>query len=233
MVVAVPGRVVRGVRDETAGRGRGQTVPGGGEERVEVVVHLLDGHRIVLDQVVELVAELETDEVGPVGERAAENTQQLRLGLDGLGVREHVAVVPAAGPLRIEVEARQMALHSVHEDVETGLGRQVDELDQLVDGRGSDQCAVGLQERPEVEDADVVEAERGYLGEVLAGVGRIEVVPGVEPAAAGRVVHSEAGRGRAGYGGSADGVLLGNLCPTRGRGLFSANVSTTMVANEQ
>jgi hypothetical protein len=89
----------------------------------------------------------------------------------------------------------------------------------LVHGRRADERAVGLEERPEVEDADVVEAQAGYLGQVLAGVGRVEVVPGVEPAAAGRVVDAEAER--------RDGILLGSE-----RGLSLLNVSTTMVGNE-
>ncbi|MGP4047270.1 hypothetical protein [Streptomyces sp. 2A115] len=128
-----------------------------------------------------------------------------------------------------------MALHSVHEDVEAGLGRQVDQVRQLVDGRRTDERAIGLEQRPEMEDADVVQAEPGYLGQVFAGLCRIEVVPGVEPAAAGRVVDAEAG-----CGGSADEGLLGvptegrsDSVPTRGRGLSSANVSTTMVSDEQ
>jgi hypothetical protein len=69
-----------------------------------------------------------------------------------------------------------------------------------------------------VEDPDVVQPEVRNLGEILAGGRRIEVVPGVEPAAARGVVDAEAR-------GSADGVLL--------RGLCTVNVSTTMVANEQ
>jgi hypothetical protein len=113
-----------------------------------------------------------------------------------------------------------MALHAVHEDVETGLGGQVDQVRQLVDGGGADECAVGLEERPEVEDPDVVEAERGDLVQVLAGVLRVEVVPGVEPAAAGRVVDAEAERG--------DGNLLGSRpawC------LPCVNASITIVGN--
>ena len=106
-----------------------------------------------------------------------------------------------------------MALHAVHHDVEARLGRQVDELCQLLDGGGADEGAVGLEQRPEVEDPDVVEAEPRDLGEVLAGVLRVEVVPGVEPAAAGRVVDAEAER--------RDGILLGS--PTLpGRGLVLA-----------
>jgi hypothetical protein len=122
-----------------------------------------------------------------------------------------------------------MPLHAVHHDVETGLGRKVDEAYQLVDGGRADEGAVGLEQRPEVEDADVVQAEAGYLGQVLAGVVRVEVVPGVEPAAAGRVVDAEAELW--------NGILLGpGPVPGRdssvGRGLSSLNVSTTMVGNE-
>jgi hypothetical protein len=115
-----------------------------------------------------------------------------------------------------------MALDAVHEDVETGLGRQVDEVCQLVDGGGADERAVGLQERPEVEDPDVVEAEPGYLLQVLAGVSGIEVVPGVEPTAAGRVVDAEAER--------TDGILLGSGPALL---LSCANVSTTIVSDGQ
>lgn len=101
-----------------------------------------------------------------------------------------------------------MALHAVHQDVEARLGRQIDQLCQLVHGRGADQRAVGLQERPEVEDPDVVEAEPGHLCQILAGAARIEVVPGVEPAVAGRVVDAEAECG--------NGILLGpGPCPAR------------------
>ncbi|MDH6218632.1 hypothetical protein M2283_005966 [Streptomyces pseudovenezuelae] len=106
-----------------------------------------------------------------------------------------------------------MPLHAVHHDVEARLAREVDEVRQLVDGRGADQRAVGLEQRPQVEDADVVEAEGGDLGQVLAGARRVEVLPGVEPAAAGRVVDAEAGRG--------NGILLAS--PTlEGRGLVLA-----------
>jgi hypothetical protein len=69
-----------------------------------------------------------------------------------------------------------------------------------------------------VEDPDVVEAEPGYPGQVLAGAGRIEVVPGVEPAVAGRVVDAEAERG--------NGILLGSC---RVLLLSCANVSITIV----
>lgn len=94
-----------------------------------------------------------------------------------------------------------MALHAVHEDVETRLARQVDQVHQLVDGGRAQERAVGLEQRPQVEDPDVVEPEPGYLREVLTGVRRVEVVPRVEPAAAGRVVDAEAER--------RDGILLG------------------------
>jgi hypothetical protein len=122
-----------------------------------------------------------------------------------------------------------MALYAVHHHVEARLGREVHQSRQLVDGGGADERAVGLEQRPEVEDPDVVQAEPGDLGQVLTGVLRVEVVPGVEPAAAGRVVDAEAERG--------NGILLGS--PTlAGRGLFLGrglswlNVSTTMVGNE-
>jgi hypothetical protein len=111
-----------------------------------------------------------------------------------------------------------MTLDAVHHDVEPGLGGQVHEPDELVHGGGADEGAVGLEQRPQVKDPDVVQAEVRYLGEILAGGRRVEVVPGVEPAAARGVVDAEAR-------GSADGVLL--------RGLCTVNVSTTMVANEQ
>ncbi|GLP63646.1 hypothetical protein TUSST3_02670 [Streptomyces sp. TUS-ST3] len=52
-----------------------------------------------------------------------------------------------------------MALYAVHHDVEARLGRQVDQLRQLVHRGGADQRAVGLEQRPQVEDPDVVEAE--------------------------------------------------------------------------
>lgn len=198
VVVAVPGGVVGGVGDQAAVGA--ESVAGGGQQGVEVVVDLVDRHRVVLDQVVELVAQLEPDEVRAAGERAAEGAQEGGLGLDGVRVGEDVAVVPTAGPLRIEVEARQMALHAVHHDVEPCLAGQVHEARQLVDGGGADEGAVGLQQRPEVEDADVVDAQIGYPVQVLTRASRVEVVPGVEPAVAGRVVDAEAER--------VDGILL-------------------------
>jgi hypothetical protein len=87
-----------------------------------------------------------------------------------------------------------MALDAVHEHIEARLTRQVDQVHQLVHGRPADQRAVGLEQRPEVEDPDVVQAEPGYLGQILAGVRRVEVVPGVEPTVARRVVDAEAER---------------------------------------
>jgi hypothetical protein len=73
-----------------------------------------------------------------------------------------------------------------------------------------------------VEDTDVVEPQAGYLLQVLAGVRRVEVLPGVEPAAAGRVVDAEAEL--------TDGILLGFGAR---RLLFCANVSTTIVSDGQ
>lgn len=118
-----------------------------------------------------------------------------------------------------------MALDAVHEDVQTALAGQVHQVDELVHGRRPDHGAVGLEQRPEVEDPDVVQAQPGDLCQVLAREPWIEVVPGVEPAPAWGVVDSETERGR-GRGRRADGVLLRRwtLCP--------ANVSTTMDGNE-
>jgi hypothetical protein len=99
-----------------------------------------------------------------------------------------------------------MALDAVHENVEACLGSQVDQAHQLVDGGAADERAIGLEERPEVEDPYVVEAQAGYLRQVLACVRRVEVVPGVEPAATGGVVDAEAQVG--GRGGRVDGDLL-------------------------
>ncbi|GGM95524.1 hypothetical protein [Streptomyces fuscichromogenes] len=121
-----------------------------------------------------------------------------------------------------------MALDAVHEDVKAELGRQIHQLHQLLHGGGADQMAVGLEQRPQVEDTDVVEAQSGDLGQVRADVVRIDVVPCVEPAATWGVVDAEAefgdGRGRA------DGVLLG--ASDTPRSLPVANVSTTMDDNE-
>ena len=94
-----------------------------------------------------------------------------------------------------------MPLQSVHVDVETALGRGVGEFDELLDGARADQRAVGLEERPEREDPDVVEAEAGDRVQVGAYGVEIEVQPVVEPALAGRVVGAEAGRGGAHKGG--------------------------------
>jgi hypothetical protein len=118
-----------------------------------------------------------------------------------------------------------MALDAVHEDVQTALGRQVDQPDELVHRTGADQRAVGLEQGPQVEDPDVVQAQSGDLRQILAGLSGIEVVPNVEPAAAWGVVDPEAERGR-GRGRRVDGVLL------RRRTLSAANVSTTMDDNE-
>jgi hypothetical protein len=96
---------------------------------------------------------------------------------------------------------------------------------QLVHGGRADECAVGLEERPEVEDPDVVEAEPRYPGQILAGVRRVEVVPGVEPAAARRVVDAEAER--------RNGILpRSGLVLSLVLLLFCANVSTTIVSDE-
>jgi hypothetical protein len=116
-----------------------------------------------------------------------------------------------------------MALDAVHKDVQTALGRQVDQPDELVHRGDADQRAVGLEQGPQVEDPDVVQAQSGDLRQVLAGLSGIEVVPGVEPAPAWGVVDPEAERGR---GRRVDGVLL------RRRTLSAANVSTTMGGNE-
>lgn len=87
-----------------------------------------------------------------------------------------------------------MALQSVHVDVEAALGRGVGELDELLDGARPDQGAVGLEERPEREDPDVVEAEACDRVQVGAHGVEVEVQPVVEPALAGCVVDAEAQR---------------------------------------
>jgi hypothetical protein len=77
-----------------------------------------------------------------------------------------------------------------------------------------------------MEDPDMVQAEAGYLGQILAGVRRVEVVPGVEPTAARRVVDAEAER--------RNGILpRSGLALTLLWLLFCANVSTTIVSDEQ
>ncbi|BBC39009.1 hypothetical protein SGFS_103030 [Streptomyces graminofaciens] len=118
-----------------------------------------------------------------------------------------------------------MALDAVHEDVEAALGRQVHQPDELVHGRRPDQSAVGLEQGPEVEDPDVVQAQPGDLRQILTREPGIEVVPGVEPAPAWGVVDPEAECGR-GRGRRADGVLLKRWT------LSPANVSTTMDGDE-
>ena len=107
-----------------------------------------------------------------------------------------------------------MAPHPVHHDVQTELGGQVHQPAELVHGGPTDQGAVRLERRSEVEHPYVVQAQPGDLRQVLPGEPRIEVVPCVKPAATRGVVDAEAkcGRrwGRAGNGrGRTDGVLLG------------------------
>src|SRR5699024_6332901 len=59
------------------------------------------------------------------------------------------------------------------------------------------QGAVGLEDRPEREDAHVVQAQTGEGLEVAAHLVPVRAEPGVEPAVPGHVVHAEAqGRGR-------------------------------------
>src|SRR5699024_8043843 len=63
--------------------------------------------------------------------------------------------------------------------------------------RSAHQGAVGLEDRPEREDAHVVQAQTGEGLEVAAHLVPVRAEPGVEPAVPGHVVHAEAqGRGR-------------------------------------
>jgi hypothetical protein len=66
-----------------------------------------------------------------------------------------------------------MALDAVHQDGETGLAREVD---QLVDGAAADHGPVGLQQWPQMEDPDVIEAETGGLRQVIPGMRGVDVV---------------------------------------------------------
>lgn len=145
----------------------------------------------VAGELVDLVAEGHPDEVRPVGEGGGQGAQVLGLPGEDVRVGEEVAPVPRTGPGGQEVEARQVALEPVHIDVEAAFGGGVGELDELLDGARADQGAVGLEERPEREDPDVVEPEAGDRVQVGAYGVEVEVQPVVEPALAGRVVGAE------------------------------------------
>ncbi len=143
-------------------------------------------------ELVDLVADRHAEEVGPFGEGGGEGAQIGGLAVDHVRVGEHVPAVPGADPGRFEVEAGQMALEAVHGDVEPALPGRVHQRHQLLDGARADQRAVGLEQRPEREHPDVVEAERGDRVEVGADGVEVEVEPVVEPAGGGRVVDAEA-----------------------------------------
>ncbi len=91
-----------------------------------------------------------------------------------------------------------MALQPVDVDVQPSFGGGVRQLHQLLHGARPDQRAVGLEERPEGEDADVVETEGGEGVEVGADRVRIEVQPVMEPPLSGGVVGAEAQRAAGG-----------------------------------
>jgi hypothetical protein len=104
-----------------------------------------------------------------------------RRALDDLRIGEDVAPVPGLRPGGQEVEARQVPLQAVHIDVEAAFGRRVGERDELLDGAGPDQGAVGLEVGPQREDPDVVQAQCGDRVEVGTYGVQAEVEPVVEP----------------------------------------------------
>lgn len=199
LVVLVPGGVVLGVQVHPAGG----ALLAGGEHPLQPGVDLVAGGAVRVGvgcggELVDLVAEGHAEEVGPAGQRGGEGAQVGGLSVDDLGVGEEVAAVPGAGPGRYVVEAAQMALEAVHVDVEAAFAGRVDQLDQVAYGTLADQGAVGLEVRPQREDADVVHAERGDRVQVGTDGVEVEVEPVVEPPFTRGVVDAEAhGRGHA------------------------------------
>ena len=63
-----------------------------------------------------------------------------------------------------------MPLDDVDADVQAELGAHIDDRTHVGHRLGADECAVRLQQRPEREDAQVIEAEFGQAREVAAHV---------------------------------------------------------------
>nr|WP_244955303.1 hypothetical protein [Streptomyces chrestomyceticus] len=78
-----------------------------------------------------------------------------------------------------------MALECVHGDVEAALRGGVHQVPQLLDGARADEGTVRLEDRPQGEDSDVVQAERREGVQVAAYGVEVEIQPVVEPAVAG------------------------------------------------
>ena len=193
LVVLVPGGVVLGVQMQPARR----ALLAGGQQPRQPGVDLVGRGPVGVGvgagrELVDLVAEGHADEVGPVGQRRGERPQVGRLALDDVRVGEQIAPVPGPGPRRQEVEAAQVPLQTVDVDVQAAFGGGVGQPHQLVHGGGTDQGAVGLEVRPQREDPDVVEAQRGDRVEVGPDGVEVEVEPVVEPPFAGGVVDAEA-----------------------------------------
>lgn len=186
MPVLVPGGVVLAVHVEPPGR----TLLAGRQHPLQPAVGLVPGDPVGVGvrgvgELVDLVADGHAQEVRPVGEGRGQRAQVLRLSADHVRIGEEAAPVPGPGPGGQEVEARQVPLQSVHVDVEPALGGRVGERHELLDGARPDQRPVRLEDRPQREDADVVQPERGDRVEVGPDLVEVEVQPVVEPAAGG------------------------------------------------
>ena len=197
MVIEIPDGVVLRVQSQTSVAGRhcaeerldpGSGLCGRGPHRRRVRIS---------GELVHLVAEGQGDVGGQVLQRAVDLAGELDLRVDHLGVGEHVPCVPGRQPCRQEVVAGHVSLDYVHGDVQTRRGGDLSHPTDVREGLLAHQSAVGLEDRPEREDAHVVQAQTGEGLEVAAHLVPVRTEPGVEPAVARYVVDAEAqGRGR-------------------------------------
>ncbi|WP_279578970.1 hypothetical protein [Fodinicola feengrottensis] len=139
------------------------------------------GGRIGRPEVVHLITQGDREDVRASADRCRHRPGVVgEAGAHG-GVGEDAGLMPRQHPRRQEVEARQVPLQQVDGHPKVELGGTVDHRQQVIDRTLPNQPAIGLNPRPDGKNPDVVETDRGEVGEVAAGRVRVEVQPAVEP----------------------------------------------------